>query len=106
MNDPQDYEYSGRRSRYPPVWQLLGYFGLGFGFIWLSFDRLSQFTAFEKPAVMRGLVPMIRVHWIEKILYEAGGKYLVFGFSFMAGIALIGFGIWRLSSWLKLRNSQ
>ena len=107
MNEPEDYEYSGRQSKYPPVLQLLGYFGLGFGSVWLAFGRLKELTQFEQPVVMNRLQPMLRVHWLEKFLYEhLGGKYAVFGFSFVFGVALIGFGIWRLWSWLRLRNSH
>ena len=106
MNDSEDYEYSGRRSTYPPVLQLLGYFGLGIGSIVLSFDRLVEFRRFEELTLARGLQPMIRVHWLEKIGYELGGKYLVFGLGIAFGIVLIGAGILRLRSWLKLRNNR
>ena len=106
MNDPEGYEYNGRQSKYPPVLQLLGYFGLGIGGVFMSFDRLAELTAFEKPVQMHRFQPMIRVHWFEKFLYELGGKYLVFGFFLAFSIAFIGFGIWRLSSWLRLRNSH
>lgn len=44
MHDSEDYEYSGRQSKFPPVWQLLGYFGLGIGFIVWGFNRLAEFT--------------------------------------------------------------
>ncbi|MBO0929752.1 hypothetical protein [Fibrella aquatilis] len=106
MHNPEDYEYDGRQSKYPPVWQLLGYFGLGIGGVILSFDRLAEFTAFEKPVLMNRLQPMIRVHWFEKILYELGGKYLVFGVFLVFSLVFVGFGIWRLSSWFRLRNSR
>lgn len=104
MNEPQDYEYSGRQSRYPPVWELLGYFGLGIGTIWLSVERLSEFSQLENTALSGRLQPMIRVWWPEKLLYELGGKYAVLGFGLIVGIGLIGFGVWRLRGWLTLRN--
>lgn len=106
MPDPEDYEYSGRQSKFPPVWLLLGYFGFGSGSIWLSFDRLAEFTRFENPPAMGGLQPMMRVHWLEKIGYELGGKYLVFGVGIAFGLILIVVGISRLRSWLRLRNRQ
>ena len=104
MNDPEDYEYSGRQSKYPPVLQLLGYFGMGIGGVILSFERLAELTAVEKPVLMHRLQPMIRIHWFEKFLYDLGGKYLVFGLLLAVSLVFIGFGIWRLSSWLRLRN--
>lgn len=105
MNDPEDYEYGGRQSKYPPVLQLLGYFGLGIGSIVLSFDRLAEFRRLEALTLGGGLQPMIRVHWLEKIGYELGGKYLVFGLGVAFGMVLIVAGILRLRSWLRLRNS-
>lgn len=44
MNHPEDYEYSGRQSHYPPILQLPGCFGLCPGSIWLRFDRLDEFS--------------------------------------------------------------
>ncbi|MCY7357259.1 MAG: hypothetical protein LH609_07260 [Rudanella sp.] len=105
MNESEDYEYSGRRSKYPPLLQLLGYFGLGIGGVFMSFDRMKELTDFEKPVAMNRLQPMLRVHWLEKFLYELGGKCLVFGVFMAFGLAFIGFGVWRLSSWIRLRNS-
>ena len=107
MHNADDYEYSGRRSRFPPVWQLLAYFGVGAFFIYTGFDRLAEFTRFETTApVMAHLQPVMRVHWFEKILYELGGKYLVFWACLVAGLILIGYGIVRLVSWFRLRNSR
>ena len=103
LNDPDDFEYSGRRSKYPPVWQLLGYFGLGIGSIILAFDRLAEFTKLENTSLRGGLHPMLRVHWLEKFLYNIGGKYTAFGFAIGFGVLCVGFGLWRLWSWLKLR---
>ncbi len=105
MNDPDDYEYSGRQSKFPPVLQLLGYFGFGIGMVWLAFDRLAELTRFEEVSVTSRFQPLIRVHWLEKFLYELGGKHLIFGVSLVFGMFLIGFGIWRLISWFRLRNS-
>ncbi|MBC8152583.1 MAG: hypothetical protein H7Z72_06695 [Bacteroidetes bacterium] len=106
MTDPDDYEYSGRRSRFPPVWPLVGYFGFGSGVIWLGFDRLTEFTRFENAAATGRLQPMIRVQWLEKAVYELGGKYLVFGLTIAFGAVLIACGITRLRSWLRLRNGH
>ncbi len=104
MDDPQDYEYSGRQSKYPPVLLLLGYFGFGIGCIWLGFDRLAEFAEFEERALSGPLQPMIRVNWLEKLLYELGGKYVVFGATMAFALTLIMAGISRLRSWIKLRN--
>lgn len=106
MYDSDDYEYSGRRSKYPPVLQLLGYFGFGIGAIALAFDRLAEFTRLENTSLRGGLQPMIRVHWLEKFLYETGGKYTVFWFAIGFGVLCVGFGIWRLWSWLRPRNRR
>lgn len=106
LNDPEDFEYSGRRSKYPPVWQLLGYFGLGIGSIIVGFDELNKYIAFENASLRGGLQPMMRVNWLEKIIYETGGKYAVFGLTLSFGLLCTAFGIWRLWSWLKLRNQS
>lgn len=106
LNDPDDFEYSGRRSKYPPVWQLLGYFVLGIGSIVMGFDSLAKFTRLENTTLRGGLQPMIRVHWLEKFLYETGGRYTVFGVAVGFGLLCTGFGIWRLWSWLNLRNQS
>ena len=106
LNDPKDFEYSGSRSKYPPLLQLLGYFGLGIGGIVVAFDDLNTYKAFENTTLRGGLRPMIRVNWFEKFIYETGGKYAVFGMMLVVGLLFICFGIWRLWSWLKLRNQS
>jgi hypothetical protein len=106
MNEPEDYEYSGRRSRFPPVWQLLGYFGLGIGGIIVAFDDLKKYKAFENTTLHGGFQPLMRVNWFGKFLYETGGKYAVFGTMLVFGVLFLGFGIWRLWSWFRLRNSN
>ena len=107
MHNSEDYEYSGRRSKFPPVLQLLAYFGFGIGAIVVGFDRLAEFTRFENTEpVMAHLQPMMRVYWLEKLLYELGGRYLIFWACMGAGLFLIGYGIVRLRSWLQLRNSR
>ncbi len=105
LNDPDDFEYSGHRSKYPPVWQLLGYFVLGIGSVIVSFDKLDKYKAFENTTLRGGLQPVMRVNWFEKIVYETSGKYAVFGLALAFGLLCTGFGIWRLWSWLRLRNS-
>lgn len=104
LNDPDDFEYSGRRSNYPPVLMLLGYFVLGIGSIVMGFDSLAEFTKLETTSLRGGFQPLIRVHWLEKFLYELGGKYAVFGVAVAFGLLCTGFGVWRLWSWFKLRN--
>ena len=106
LNDPDDFEYSGRRSRYPPVWQLLGYFVLGIGSVIISFDELDNDKAAENTLLRGRFRPVMRVNWFEKIVYETGGKYAVFGWMLAFGLWCTGFGIWRLWSWLKLRNQS
>ncbi len=106
LNDPEDFEYSGHQSKYPPVWALLGYFVLGIGCIIVAFDDLKKFKAFENTTLHGGFQPLMRVNWFDKFLYEAGGKYAVFGVTLVVGLVFIGFGIWRLWSWFRLRNSH